>query len=306
MRTSIFTFTQTGNTLKVAQSIAIGLESHGIQPEMARYSNRTECKPDDYELIGIGCPVHDNRPAKCMVEYIKKSATGLKAKKVFVFITSESSPAKSLWRLSRVLENVGAEVIGGIQIRGMSTFPTIFGIFPNRPDADDLRIAERFGAEIADRITINNPMSSDFVIDKKKGGVFYDHLGPFLISIKKLVTPAPKIDEGKCILCGICVSECPEGNLAIENGTIKVDRHCGFCYRCWHICPKEAVEIKHSPGNGIIEHFLYSEKMARRFGNLKPDEVYGENLFKDVIERKIKLKYNKENPTVEFEFKDKM
>jgi len=306
MKTGIFTFSQTGNTLKVAHAIADGLENHGFKPEIIRYLNRNQWCPDNYELIGIGCPVHDNRPAKCMIEFLNKCSYNFKRKKVFVFITSESSPAKSLWHLARTMEKKGAEVIGGIQVRGMSTYPTMFGIFPNRPDDNDLSIAEKFGHEIACRMRSNSPLSNDFKINKNNGGIFYDHLGPFLKFIKRIITPDPEIDKEKCTLCGRCVYECPVDNLTIDKGAIKVNYKCEICYRCWHVCPQEAITLKQSPGNGVVEHLLYSKKMARYFGNMNPDEVYGVNLYREVIARKIRLKYNKKNPTAEYEFKYKM
>jgi hypothetical protein len=34
-----------------------------------------------------------------------------------------------------------------------------------------------------------------------------------------------------------------------------------------------------------------SEKMERFFGDIKQDEVYGQNQYKDVLAQKIKLKY---------------
>jgi hypothetical protein len=47
---------------------------------------------------------------------------------------------------------------------------------------------------------------------------------------------------------------------------------------------------------------IYAEKMERLFGDVKPGEYMGENLYKDVLSRKIKLRYNRKNPTADYEF----
>jgi len=51
-----------------------------------------------------------------------------------------------------------------------------------------------------------------------------------------------KVDSKKCVKCGICVKQCPNGNISFENGTITFGRGCAACSRCMHICPKNAYE----------------------------------------------------------------
>ena len=47
-----------------------------------------------------------------------------------------------------------------------------------------------------------------------------------------------------CILCGDCVSVCPEGALSIEDDTLIVDRKkCNYCGECQETCPSNAIEI---------------------------------------------------------------
>ena len=85
-------------------------------------------------FIGIRYPVFENRPAEVVTEYLKKSRFDFTGKKAFVFITSGGSPAKSLWHLSQAVAGTGASLMGGIQLRGVSSFPTLFGLFPDRPN----------------------------------------------------------------------------------------------------------------------------------------------------------------------------
>jgi hypothetical protein len=56
--------------------------------------------------------------------------------------------------------------------------------------------------------------------------------------------------------------------------------------------------------NGLIEHVLWSEALERFFGELKPGETRGPNLYKDAFTRKIRLKYNRNNPTAEYDYVD--
>ncbi len=302
MKASILIFSQTGNTLKVSSSISKGLEICGVEVDQVSFLHRTRWKPDNADLIGIGCPVFENRPAEVVPHYLADSGFDFAGKKAFVFITSGGSPAKSLWHLSEAVTKTGASVIGGIQLRGCSSFPTLFGLFPKRPNGKELERAEKFGRAVAASIMNGESLASHYKIEPDQGGIFYDRVGPILNYIKKKTTPLPISDSMKCDLCGNCIYECPTRSITIENKAIKFHNTCIVCYRCWQVCPHSAITIKFSPGDGLIERLIYGEKMERFFGDIKPDEYVGTNLYKDALARNLKLKYDRNNPTAEYDY----
>ncbi len=303
MKASILTFSQTGNTLKAGISISDGLQDKGFEVDHVRFLHRKKWKPDNADLIGLGCPVFENLPAECVPKFLKNSGFDFTGKKAFVFITSGGSPVKSLWYLAQAVAQTGAIVIGGIQLRGAVTVPTKFEQFPGRPNEKDLEYAEEFGRTIAANMLNGDALPAHHKIDPNHGGIFYNILGPSLTWVKKKITPLAKSDPDKCNLCGNCVYECPTDSITIENKTVKFHNTCMVCYRCWHVCPQDAISIEFSPGNGVIERSLYSVKMERFFGNIEKDEYAGPELYKDVLARKIKLKYDRKNRTAEYEYR---
>ena len=47
------------------------------------------------------------------------------------------------------------------------------------------------------------------------------------------------IDPSACIGCGLCVRDCPQKNLTVENGCCAVKREvCLGCGHCVAICPQ--------------------------------------------------------------------
>lgn len=305
MKASILTFSQTGNTLKVGNSISHGLRDRGFDVDHVRFLQRRKWNPDDADLIGVGCPCFENRPAECVSHYLQNGRFDFAEKKAIVFITSGGSPAKTLWHLARAVSKTGATVIGGIQLRGAVTVPTKFGDFVGRPDDIDLEDSKLFGRAVAASIINGRTLPAHYKINPKVGGRFYNILGPILTYIKKVITPLPQSDTEKCDLCGICVNECPTESITIDNSTILFHDTCMVCYRCWHVCPHDAITVKFSPGSGLIERTLYSPKMESYFGKMEKDEYkyLGPNLYRDVLDRKIKLKYDRKNPTAEFEIR---
>jgi len=304
MKASLLTFSQTGNTLKVGISIGNGLQDRGIEVQHVNFLNRKKWIPENTDLLGIGCPVFENRPAEIMPEFLKNGGFDFRGKKAFVFITSGGSPAKSLQHLERALTQTGAAVIGGIQLRGTCTYPTLFGTYPERPSLKELNYAEDFGRAVAANMLNGDALPDHYTVDSISGGRFYDTIGPFLNYLKKKTTPLPERDPEKCNLCGICVKECPTDSITIENKVVKFHKTCIVCYRCWHVCPQNSIAMKVSPGNGLPERLIYAENMERYFGNLTPEEIVGINLYKEVLSRKIKLKYNRNNPTSEYKYQE--
>lgn len=304
MKASILTFSQTGNTLKAGISIGNGLQNSGVTVCHTNFLRRKKWMRDDADLIGIGCPVFENRPSEVMPEFLQDNGFDFRGKKAFVFITSGGSPAKSLWHLAKAVKQTGAKVVGGIQLRGTCTYPTLFGIYPDRPNEMELKAAEKFGQVIAANILSGKPLPDEYKITQSIGGAFYDRIGPFLNYLKKKTIPLPVNDSDNCDLCGNCVRECPTGSITTKDKILFFHNTCIVCYRCWHVCPQNSISMKMSPSNGLIERTVYSEKMERAFGDLKPDEFVGPNLYKDALARKLKLKYNLENPTAEYELTD--
>lgn len=58
------------------------------------------------------------------------------------------------------------------------------------------------------------------------------------------------LDEGKCGGCGMCVTVCPHGVLAIENRKANmVDRDaCMECGACARNCPDQAITVQAGVG----------------------------------------------------------
>ena len=295
-------FSQTGNTLKVGVAISQGLASGGVEVEQVNFLHRHRWKPDNADIIGIGSPVFENRPAEIVTKYLDDGGFDFTGKKAFVFITSGGSPAKSLWHLAQAVNRTGAAVVCGLQCRGRSSFPTLFGLFPERPEINELATAEQFGRATANNLKRGEILAANHLINRHRGGFIYDKLGPLVNYIKKKSTPLPISDQSKCTLCGNCVYECPTKSITLKDKTIVFSKTCIVCYRCWHVCPNNAITINFSPGNGLMERILYGERMERLFGNVQPGEEMGTNLYKDALARSLKLRYDRKQPTADYDY----
>lgn len=96
------------------------------------------------------------------------------------------------------------------------------------------------------------------------------------------------IDEEKCIGCSLCVKDCPNAVLYLENGKAHTrDSGCIECGHCYGICPQGAISMTQydCPEEAAVsmteipsETLLAAMKSRRSIRHFKPDPVEPEKL----------------------------
>ena len=105
---------QFGNTEKVAQSLAKGLETGGITPNLVRASDNVVHQLQEYDALFVGCPTHAWRPSKLVKEFLEAlDDSSVKGKKAFAFDTKYSSrfAGSAAKHIEKALSKQGAEII---------------------------------------------------------------------------------------------------------------------------------------------------------------------------------------------------
>ena len=83
-----------------------------------------------------------------------------------------------------------------------------------------------------------------------------------------LVMPHNEQNEHKCIACGICSMNCPNGTIEVKSKTIEtedgkkkkiLDRYiydqgiCMYCMICVRVCPQDAISFDQSFENAVFD-----------------------------------------------------
>lgn len=276
MKIQIVTFSQTGNTHKVATAIIEAFEEAGLRVDGKPLKKAAPNLAGNCDLFGVGTPCFSSRTPKPVLDFLKK-IPGLDGKPVFVFATSGGGPGRVLYDMTTALRKKGANVVGGILIRGecFHPFPAIAGRFPGRPDKQDLAVASNFARSLAEHVSSGRagpiPFSRKDAL--KPGFGFYDIVA--MINTDKSLRAAlkaPQADKVLCDKCAWCAKECPVGNITMEPYPF-LHQNCIRCYRCVSGCPKQAFIADIRVGN-LLTHLFYNTFFERWLGDVKANEKF--------------------------------
>ncbi len=255
MRISMFYFTGTGFTERVAERLSAEFRDQGQDvhlnyiPEMLQKLDKGSGEPiaggSDFDRIGILYPVHSFNAPEIVIRFAKLLPSG-NGKSAFIVKTaggkSRFNKGSSLL-LKKVLARKGYKTVYEEVIQMPSNFIV-------RYDDDTVRQivgrADDLVKIVAEEIVKGRKKTFKPGIDTRITAV----LGRAEWTGARFVGKFHLKVTDRCNLCGKCVSECPTRNISMDSGKIKFGSDCTFCMRCIYGCPQKAIHLKR-PFSGI-------------------------------------------------------
>lgn len=250
MKTQIFYFSSTGNSLCVARDIA---QAIGGEVELSAIPQALKSPvPVTASVIGIIFPVYIwGLPAivRRFVEHLAIPPSTY----VFSVATCDGNAAGTMVQLRELLEKRGHSLALGKIIRMPGNYILMYGAEPKwwqkRRFAKEKIAVQR----IAPLIAARKPGKVDC-------GTW---LGRLLLSkfvynggMKQIQATDIKFRSTEpCNGCGLCVKVCPVGNIVLKEGRPRWQHHCEHCLGCLQWCPREAIEFgKITEGRSRYHH----------------------------------------------------
>jgi ferredoxin len=241
MKTTIYYFTGTGNSLAMARELCAYLSSSLDECKLvpiASIGRKQDAIILDADRIGIVCPVY-NAGLPIIVAEFAERLTLPSSSYVFSIITMRRYGTPALNQLNAVFKrHAGRGMDSGFTIR----MPVNYIMRVDPPDEKErneiLAKADKRIKEIADSIASGAKMPP-------KAGLFSSFATHLLYNgFRKNVHGSDKkfCADKDCISCGACARVCPVKNITLIEGKPTWSHHCELCCACIQLCPTSAIQ----------------------------------------------------------------
>jgi len=241
MKGVLYYFSGTGNTKWAAIKLKNSFKSYDIDLDLISIEKENKINLRGYSFIGIGTPIYAEIEPKIMEDFIKSVPETKISMKCIVFSTQGGSSCSAIREISRLLKAKGYNVVIESMIKMPNNYFFSFGKEPSNDKIGTMlenaenkinKIAKKFNENTIYRI-------STFILRQKLGIIGGKVFRKTIPRISKNITST---DE--CKKCGLCLRNCPKGNITFENGHAIFHSNCILCLRCIYICPQNAVVYK--------------------------------------------------------------
>lgn len=257
----IFYFSGTGNTKWMAEQLADATkENLFFIPEIL--NGECHFTLGENERIGFCFPVHGWRPPFVVRDFIRKlKLDNASGHYCYAFCTCGDDIGRTMEMLNDDLSIIGLHtdsVFSVIMPESFVGFPFMDVDKPSKRDAKKERAENELKS------------LSQYIVERKVGirKVNESHwprinsnvIGSYFLN--KMVTDVPfRVDDSRCVKCGICADVCPVHNIKGGLGFKPEWLHnglCTTCFNCYHHCPHHAIEYGNkTPNKG--QYFFYKK-----------------------------------------------
>jgi len=252
MKTTIYYFSATGNSLQMARNLANELDNCELV-SIAKAIQQENVETNS-ERIGLIFPVYAWGMPRIVTDFTAK----LKLKDqryIFAIATCVAIPGNTLLELQKLLKQKGANLDAGFAVSaGRSSL-----IKKNKLDEiviclDSKRKKIKNGdarlIEIAS--AIKNLEKRPPETSSWGANIFSSMLHNVALKSFKTFDSTFMITDA-CKACGNCVKVCPRSNITLENNRPVFHHNCELCHACIQWCPCFA--IQHSNFDGSLKQY---------------------------------------------------
>jgi ferredoxin len=198
--------------------------------------NKVQFDPQAFDLIGIGHPIHGFDVPRIVYDFVD-ALPKVKNKRTFVFKTAGD--------FISVNNGASKTTIKRLKRKGYNVFyDRIICMAPNWI----MQYDDTFSKQLCYVAIAKAEHMAGEILAGKKRELKINLLLRWLTKLVSYGEDQGARQFGKalsvtdaCIDCGLCVDNCPTGNIRRENGQITFGNDCLWCMRCVYACPQNAI-----------------------------------------------------------------
>ncbi len=240
MKTTIYYFSATGNSLVVARDLAKELGDAEVVSIAKAIKGGGDTASD---VVGIVFPAYMFGMPLIVARFLKM----IKAKSdayIFAVVTFGGIPGRPLTLAKKILAERGMKLASGFGVLMPGNYTPFYGAIPEEKQRTMFDAEKSHVKEIADAVR-----------QGKMGILEEGHIiaGTLLCLLvyKAGSSQIPNADKAfwvteKCTSCGLCAKVCPVTDIVMTDGKPVWQHHCEHCMACLQWCPVEAIQYKKS------------------------------------------------------------
>ena len=236
MKTILYYFSGTGNSLQVAREIAAKLSGSELLSIPAVMKSDTIPEAD---IIGIVFPPYMFGIPLVIERFCRRLRAGADP---YIFgVATGGMPGAALLQLKRILGQRGLPLAAGFIVKMPDNYTPLAG--PPSPARQERMFAKarlkagEIAAAVKARLKkspeANNPLFNFFF-----STLLYRRCSPHIVHMDHYFRTTDQ-----CNGCGLCEKLCPVENIRMQVGHPMWLHHCEQCLSCLHWCPQEAIQL---------------------------------------------------------------
>lgn len=250
MKTEIFYYTGTGNSLWTARKIAERIGGTKLIPLVLRRGGSFFC---DADRIGLVFPVHIWGLPSMVTQFLERLKID-SAPYIFAVAVNAGQPARTLIQLKELLYSKNMRLGSGFSVDLPSNYiPWGGAISPDRQQ-------RKFAAALDKILLISAAVLKNEELPPEKGPFWQNII--FSAIYRASLPYVPRMDRSfwadeKCNACGICEKVCPAANIVMQGDAPCWRGNCDQCFACLHWCPECA--IQYGKGTAAKKRYRHPE-----------------------------------------------
>ncbi|MFC1703786.1 EFR1 family ferrodoxin [Candidatus Omnitrophota bacterium] len=241
MKTTLFYFSATGNSLRIARDLAVEL---GDAQVIAIPKAITEQEIIvDADRIGIVYPVYAWGMPSIVTRFIEKLKANSGAY-IFAIANFGGMAGGALKQTADQLALKGIGLSAGFGIQMPGNYAPLYGAIPEERQKKMFQKEQekiKHIAQVVKEGNVSRVETSFFLINLIFSNIIYK-----IFTSKLAMMDTSFWADENCNSCGICKKVCPVGNIEIVEGKPVWLHKCEQCVACLQWCPKEAIQFKKS------------------------------------------------------------
>jgi Pyruvate/2-oxoacid:ferredoxin oxidoreductase delta subunit len=235
MKSKVYCFSSTGNSLQAARLLSRGLGAG--EPESIA-AGETEIDREA-EAIGIVFPVYLHEAPAIVLDFLRRSVFPRGAY-AFAVATNNGECGSCMRGVDAALRRGGASLAAGFSLL-MPGNSVILADLTNGPEERSRRIAQ---SEESLRGIVEAVLSGEKnEFGRREEWVSWAKSRFYRIVMSAYGVPRHFHAGEACSRCGACARVCPRANIEIRGEGPRWGKACEGCLGCYHACPRSAIDL---------------------------------------------------------------